>query len=775
MKKTSLTILVVLLFFYPIKNLFAQQNDYSVSGFITDEITGEELFGTNILIYKSPLDLDAPPVTGTASNRYGFYAVPSLESGIYIFIYKHLGYKTVLKEINLSGDSVYRKHSIGMFAEDIKLEEVLVEGKKIEKDVSSLIDISPDILSKLPSITGEIDLLKSLEMLPGVNKASEISSGLYVRGGSPDQTLTLLDGVIVYNPAHLGNIASTFNTIALRDIKLIKGAFPAEYGGRLSSILDIKLRSGTKEKEKAILGLGLINSYAFLEGPLGELGTYMVSGRGMYYDYLQKKFISSTSVPRVNFRDLNAKVTFNLSPSNIVSVSGLYSKDNVYNPLKEELDYNIEWTNSFISVNWLHISSKSIFINSLINFVNYKFKSIIGMNPEKITSSSYFASSNLKDFSALENVELRWSEGNTLKSGVEITYHSYDVLYSDAYNALLEKDPFAGNNFNSIEGALYFQNESKIGSILGTNLGVRFYYFSSSKYYNVEPRLSLTYYLSENTLVKGAFAVAHQFLHLINKNNISLPTDLWYPSTKQLSPSKSTEYVFGVDNYFFNEEYLLTVEGYYRNMKNLYEFKNNAILDPYDQSLEKQFTKGEGESYGVELFINKRKGNLSGWIGYTLSWTKRKFNELNAGKIFYPKYDRRNDVSVVLTYKFSSSFNVGLTWVYATGQRYTLPTGQYIFHQIRLNQIEEIFLNQPSLNEYEFPAYHKLDLNISYSFNWLSSKMGVYLNILNLYNRQNPFAQYITEVDNPDGSKKLVVKRIMLFPIIPTVGFRVEF
>ena len=293
--------------------LVAQTDSYIISGFVTDAITGEAIVGANILLFKDSLNFNKPPITGTATNKFGYYVIPSLEQGEYYLIARYIGYKTNLSSITISDTKKNKVYPIQLTQENIKLEEVIIEGKRADIPINSTIDVSPELLAKLPTMSGEVDLFKSLELLPGVNKSSEISSGLYIRGGSPDQTLTLVDGVIVYNPAHLGNIASTFNSNAISDLRLIKGAFPAEYGSRLSSLLDIKLRSGTKERDKGTIGLGVINSYATFEGPLEENSTYMVSGRYMYYDILQKNFSNNSTVPRYNFYDINAKLNYILS------------------------------------------------------------------------------------------------------------------------------------------------------------------------------------------------------------------------------------------------------------------------------------------------------------------------------------------------------------------------------------------------------------------------------------------------------------------------------
>lgn len=773
--KKILLITAVFLLFISHFNLYAQKNENSIYGFVTDKTTGEVLIGTNILLYRDSISTTLPPFAGVASNRYGYYIFPNLPKGDFFLVFRQIGYKTTIREVKLIYSKSKLVFSIGLQPESIQLNEVVITGQKQENATNvSTIDVSPDILSKLPSISGEVDLFKMLQTLPGVGMASEISNGLYVRGGSPDQNLTLVDGVIVYNPSHLGNIASTFNSNAIRDIKLIKGAYPAEYGGRLSSVLDIRLKAGTKEQNKATLGLGLINSFATLEGPLGEKSTYMIAGRTMYYNLLVNNFNKTSSIPRYAFSDLNSKITYNLSETSTLSISGLYSKDKINSPAGADYDYDIEWSNGFISLDWLHINTNSVFVNSILSYVDYNIKSIIGLSPQQVTTSTYYASSRLRDIQLKENAESKWNENNTLKGGLELTYHIYNLLYSNVYDSTLEQNPFAGNNMQSFESAVYLENESKITPLFTVNIGGRLYYFNLQKYFYAEPHISLKYALTENTFLKAAFATAHQYLHLIDRNDISLPTDLWYPSTKQINPAKSNEYVFGVDNYFSDQTYLLSLEGYYRDMNNLYEFKNNPELNPFDNSIENQFVKGKGEAYGVELFFNKRKGNFNGWIGYTLSWTKRQFDDLNAGKVFYPKYDRRHDISVVISYKISDAFNAGLTWLYATGERYNLPTGQYIFQQVNPGENDQIYLNQSGLNADKFPPYHKLDLNFSYSFTWAKNKLEAYINLLNVYNRQNPFAQYVTSETNPDGSKKLVVRRITLFPFIPTVGLKIN-
>ncbi len=767
-------IIFFLLILYSLPSLVAQSKGYNISGFIKDAVTGEVLTGANLLLYKDSIDTKNHPYTGTTSNTYGFYVFPNLPAGNYFLIARYIGYKPAVKEfLNLKSNVVHL--NILLSPKEIEKEEVVIIGKRIDKSLISNIDVSPELLSKLPSLSGETDLFKLLQMLPGVKTESELSKGLYVRGGSPDQNLTLVDGLTLYNPSHIGNITSAFNSDAIQEIRLIKGAFPAEYGGRLSSILDIKLRSGTKETTKGTVGIGLINSFFTLEGPMGKNSTYMFSGRGMYYDAYQKKFIQNGTLPRYNFSDMNAKINYVLSDENILSISTVYSKDNLYNPsTKTDLNYSTKWDNLSIGLNWLHINSKSFLLTTGLSFTDYGFRTLIFDYGSEDVTDNFFASSRLKDYSLKQNVELHINESHTLKTGIELTFHQYDLIYTTAYDPLIEVDPYAGDNQYSLEGALFFQMESQFTSRLKMNSGLRFYYFGDRKYFSAEPRIEISYALSDKTFIKSAYTATHQFLHLIVRNDISLPTDLWYPSTKNILPGSSDQYVFGIEQYIGEQDYLLSLETYYRNMQNLYEYKSSSALNSLKNSVESELTDGKGEAYGVEFFFNKKSGALSGWLGYTLSWTKRKFDQLNNGKLFYPKYDRRHDLSAVIAYKINDNWSVGFTWTYHTGENYTSAPVQYRFNEISPGSGANIYVYYPELNKAQLPAFHKMDLNVTYKFPLFNLPFEAYLNIYNLYNRQNPFARYVSK-ESENGKDVVKVKQLVLFPIIPTLGFNFKF
>jgi hypothetical protein len=777
--KTYKLVFLILIFLTSFE-VWAQNSESIISGFISDSTSGEVLIGSNILVYKDSINTNQSPFRGTSTNNYGFYALPKLRPGLYYIVVRNLGYKTQIKEIQISSQLERIQIDFKLVSENIKLQEVVVEGKKLSEPISSSIDIDPEIFKKLPSMSATNDVFRVLQSLPGIKVASDISSGLYVRGGSPDQNLTLVDGVMVYNPTHLGNFSGVFNTDAIQNIRLIKGAFPAEYGGRLSSVLDIMLRSGTKEKGRGKLSLGTINSALMFEGPLNQNVTYMISGEKMYYDFIQNEFLKSDLVPRYNFYNLNTKITFTPSTSDIYSLSGLYSQDNLYAPTNSDgIDYNINWKNAFASISWQHINSKSSFIVTTLSYIDYEFQSILEDKSSSQSANNYYSLSDLKDLSANINAEIYWNPQNTLKIGTELVFHDYALIYSNFYDPLIEQTYQSLPDIFSLEGALYIQDESSISDWLKTNLGLRGYYFKSKKYFSIEPRLSAEIIASENLSFTAAYAVAHQFLHLIIRNDISLPTDLWYPSSDKIEPSKSSQYVLGVNYNINNKKYVFSVEGYYKDMKNLYEFKNSNDFNIGDP-IEILFTQGQGEAYGIEFFAYKTAGNLSGWIGYTLSWTRRKFDDLNAGKIYYPRYDRRHDISLTLAYEINDSWSVGVNWVYASGQGFTVPTGQYMFESIGVNTQTNLQYNYTERNGYTLSPYHKLDLNVTYKFDWGNLGVETYLNLYNVYNRNNPFAIYstndYTEVNNETTALPVSrINEISLFPFIPSVGITLKF
>ena len=788
---------IIVLFCYSHNLVKAQETQIgSIGATVTEKETGEYVISTNVYIYKSKDYNNEKPISGGKTNKFGFVSIPKLKYGTYFLVVKSVFYKEFVKEVNLNEKTEILK--IELESKSIKTQEATVTADKPTEASTkiSTIDIKPDFISKMPSIGGEVDVFRVLQLLPGVKQNTELSSGLYVRGGSPDQNLTLLDGVVVYNPSHLGGFLSTFNADALRDVQLIKGAFPAQYGGRLSSVLDITMKEGTKDKIGGSAGISLIASRLTLEGPIDENSSFMVSGRRMYLDLLLAAAPDGGEAPQYYFYDLNAKLNYKLSPNDRIFGSAYFGRD-VFdaetgsNSADNQEAFGMGWGNSTANLRWMHIVSPDLFTNFSFIYTNYKFFSDL---TDKDGKSVFGTDNQINDFMIRAEAENYLDSNHTIKFGLEATNHRFTSkagidLFDEVPDDVLDALGLSEKTISVIEAGLYAQDEWKATEDLFLNLGGRIAYFNEGNYLRFEPRLNSIYKIQSNTNIKASVAFVNQFLHLVTRNDINLPTDLWLPSSQTLAPSRSWQGVLGMEHTFDEGEYLFTAETYYRTMDNIYEYKDSASFS-FGIPLENQFTAGNGIGYGLELFLNKRSGDLQGWIGYTLAKTTRKFEELNNGKEFSPRYDTRHDLSVVLTYTLSDSWELGATWVYSTGQAYTMPTGSYSgfgsFYggktgqgsrdpNILPNGYNNTY-NFSDRNAYRLPAYHKMDINMMHKFKMFGMESIFSINIYNLYNRRNAFAMYVSsDYDSNTNEQTKKVKMITLFPIIPTLGLSFKF
>lgn len=754
-------------------SLIAQSNYGTIYGVVTEEKSGESAISISVVLYPDENIAASKPLRGAITNKFGAYTIPNIPPGEYYVVTRSVGYQPYTKKIQIKENEKI-KLDIQLKIQDVKGQEIVVEAERLEDANSRLstITVSPAFVSKMPSLGGEVDLFRTLQLLPGVKQATELSSGLYVRGGSPDQNLNLLDGVIVYNPAHLGGFLSVFNNDALRDIKLVKGAFPAEYGGRLSSVLDMTMKEGTKEKFSGSGGVSLFSSRLTLEGPINENSTFMISGRRMYFDLLMWAAMDNKDeISTYYFYDLNAKINYKISENDRIFVSGFLCNDVLDEPKKSDYNFDIIWGNKTANLRWMHIVSPELFTNSSLIYTDYSFNTDIfdKENP----SNNLQTKSQIRDIMFRAEAQYFPHQDHRIKSGAEVIWHNFQSKFSTDIIPKDMENPFNVKDLNSLEAALFVQDEWKISEMINSNIGTRLYYFQEAKYFALEPRLSISYSLSDATSLSFSGAIAHQFLHLIVRNDITLPTDLWFPSTSKIKPSKSWQVVLGGEHLINNGEYLVSIEAYYKDMQNLLEYKDSATF-AFGIPLEEQFTSGRGVAYGVELFVNKRIGNFTGWLGYTLAWTKRQFDELNNGKWFYPRYDRRHDISLVLTYELGDHWELGAAWVYGTGQAYTMPTGVYSFLSPTYN-FSDTKYQYTERNGYRLPSFHKLDLNFMYKFSWFGIPWQLSMNIYNAYNRKNPFAWYIRNSLDEQGQEKREVKQITLFPIIPTLGISFKF
>lgn len=753
----------------------------SVSGIVRERGSGEFVIGGTVALYRDSLVEGQRPVRGAVTNRYGYYAIPDVAAGRYAIVVRFVGYQPWVGVIVVDDTTRERTLDVDLVRAETTTEEVVVEADRISQaaiDRISTVTVSPEFISQMPSFGGEVDVFRVLQMLPGVKAGSEISSGLYVRGGSPDQNLILLDGVVVYNPSHLGGFLSAFHADALRDIKLIKGAFPAQYGGRLSSVLDMSMKEGNRESIKGSGHVSLIAAGLTVDGPINDKTTFMVSGRRFYADVLLAAFAPEGDlVPQYYFYDLNCKINTELGPKDRLYLSGYFGRDVLSTPPEEDDRVDVGWGNSTANLRWTHILAPELFLSTSMIYTDYVFGTdLLDNRPWSNTSYRFVSESRIRDITLRSDLQWSASQDHLVRTGVEVTSHRFTSLATADRAADLELVGSTGV-IETMDGALYAQDEWTISDAWRSNLGMRLYWFQAGGYLRLEPRASVAWDVTATTSLTASVAVAHQFLHLITRNDISLPTDLWFPSTDSVQPSRSLQAVVGLQHTLWDGEALFTVEAYVKDMQNLYEYREDATFT-LGVPLASQFTSGRGIAYGVEFFLHKRLGAFTGWLGYTLAWTERTFADLNRGRPFPPRYDRRHDIAATFQYRLGESWRFGATWTFGTGQAYTMPAGTFAtdpgWDNVGWRTPSQEFYT--SRNGYRLAPFHKLDLHFLHSFGMFGLPFELSLNVYNAYNRQNPFALYSSgEYDLQTGEYKRVIKQLTLFPIIPTLGLRFTF
>ncbi len=770
--------LAVLLTFFLSIPPKTQAQSGTISGRVIEKGTEEVLIGANVVVYTDSLR-KKPAVKGTATNKFGYYTLISLPLKTYYVYVSSIGYKTIVNKIELKASAHAVRLNFELDKTDIEMGEVVIQDQRKTDfaTTTGTVEIRPEMIQKLPSLGGETDIFRALQMLPGVKAATEISTGIYVRGGSPDQNLTLVDGVVVYNPSHLGGFSSTFNGDAIQNIKLIKGAFPAEYGGRLSSVLDVTMKEGSREKFAGKASLNMISSRVTMEGPLDEKTTFILSGRTMYLDKLLGLSSKMNNIPRYNFYDFNGKVNYIISETDRIFVSGFFSSDKLTEPpVNKDVGFDIGWTNSTVNLTWTKINSPSVFSNTSLMYTKYDFSTLVKDKVPKTTPLDYFTESIITDFQLKREMQLTFWDDHFVKLGAELIFHDFNTTTSDYYIPELKYRPNYGTSITAMESALYAQDDITFTDEIKANLGYRMYYFQNGKFLKSEPRASLTYFFLERFTFRLGFSIAHQILHMLSRNDIYLPTDVWYPSTANIKPSRAMQGSAGFEAISPDRGYMLSIEAYYKDMNSLHEYKENADFSINSQ-LDKQVTDGKGIAYGAELFVQKTTGDFTGWIGYTLAYTKKFFDQLNRGMSFYPRYDRRHDLSLVLAYKLMNSLSLGATWTYGTGQAYSLPIGQYYYQSLASStEPQKVYYENSARDAYRLPPFHKLDISCNYSTVFYGNKVELNLSIYNAYNRFNAFSKYIGyRLDPATGRKIPVLKQFTLFPFLPTLGINFEF
>jgi TonB dependent receptor/CarboxypepD_reg-like domain/TonB-dependent Receptor Plug Domain len=759
------------------------QSKYTISGYVKDSASNETLINANIT------------VTGlskaVSTNAYGFFSI-TLNAGEQVLTVSFTGYKTKQYLFNLTKNE---EVDILLQSKKSNNEAVVVYAKRRDANVKSAqmgkIELSTERIKALPSFLGEVDILKTIQLLPGVRNAGEGNAGFYVRGGGPDQNLIILDDAVVYNTGHLFGFFSIFNADAIKNTTLIKGGMPAQYGGRLSSVLDVSMKDGNNKKIEVEGGIGAIASRLSIQGPLvKEKASFILSARRTYIDALAKGFVKESSAffgSGYYFYDLNAKMNYRIDNKNRIYASGYFGKDKfTFRNARQSFKANIPWGNSTATLRWNHVFHSKLFANTSLVYNDYNFEFGASQNDFKVKLAS-----GIRDYTAKIDFDYYPITNHKVKFGASYTYHRFkpSIVSGEQGNTVFNPNN-AAIKFGH-ETGIYIQDDWEVNDKLSINAGLRYSFFQQvgpftlyktdvvgnridssvfgklkkvKAYGGLEPRLTMRYALNDATSIKGSVTRNLQYIHLVSNAGSTLPTDLWVPSTYLVKPQKSWLYALGLFKNFNDNMFETSVEVYYKDMKNQIEYKEGYT--PGIGDVENEFTFGRGWSYGSEFFINKARGKWTGWVGYTLSWTWRKFAALNSGNAFPAKYDRRHDLSVVATYEANKKWKFSGVFVYGTGSATTIPERFYIINGVLTQEFSK-------LNSYRLAAYHRLDFSANYTpqpkkkrkiqTNWA---FGIY----NVYSRLNPYFIYFDQEGSPyNGTLKVQGKQVSLFPIIPSV------
>jgi len=758
------------------------QNKYTISGYIRDSKTGEELIGAAIGVNEIPSE-------GITTNSYGFYSL-TLPSGKYTITIDFLGYEKLSFPVNLSGSI---RQNFDLTEKVTQLNEVVVTSEKrndnVTKNQMGVEKLNIQEIKDLPAFFGERDVLKTLQLLPGIKSAGEGNSGFNVRGGTTDQNLILLDGATVYNSSHLMGFFSVFNPDAIKDVTIYKGSLPAEFGGRLSSVLDIKMNEGNNKKFEVNGGIGLISSRLTIAGPIvKDKGSFIISARRTYADLVLRTLVrlnvirdSTLRDPRLYFYDLNAKANYRLSDKDRIFLSGYFGRD-----VLGISDFGFDWGNSTATLRWNHLFTDRLFSNTslVFNDFNYTINNGSTTLPIKIVSK-------IRDYSIKQDYQFSSGENNQVRFGFASTFHGMvpGTITGVDTNTIRKSLPIR----NSIENAVYFSHDYRISSKLSINYGLRISEFSllgTAPFYKYdtynfidsvkrivdstsniksfirsEPRLSISYVFNDRNSIKASYTRNVQYLHLLSNSTTGSPTDMWIPSSYNTIPEISDQYAFGYFRNFNDNNYEFSAEVYYKSLLHQVDYIKGAILN-FNANVESQLIYGIGRAYGLELFLKKKYGRFNGWIGYTLARTERRFDGINNGRWYPAKQDRTHDISIVAVYELPRNWTISAAWVYNTGNAVTYPKGAYIID----NRVVFLYTDR---NGNRMPAYHRLDLGATKQFakkkNYESS---LSFSLYNAYSHDNAYT--ITFRQN-EKTRQIEAIQTTLFKLVPSITYNFKF
>ncbi|WP_026994330.1 TonB-dependent receptor [Flectobacillus major] len=789
--KTYIKHLLVALFLFPIS---LQAQKLTVSGYIKDAKNGEGLIGASVFVKEL--------MTGSTTNTYGFYSL-TLPKGNYTLVVTSVGYRKSLKDIKLNEQSLTL--NIELQEDGQELDEVVVTAKRDDDNVKStemsVNKVEMKTIKKIPALLGEVDLVRAIQFLPGVTTVGEGASGFNVRGGGVDQNLILLDDAPVYNSSHLFGFFSVFNPDAVKDVKLIKGGIPAQYGGRASSILDVRMKEGNAKKLEVNGGIGAIFSRLSIEAPIvKDKASFIVAARRSYIDILAKPFLTGNSADAsFNFYDLTAKVNYNINQKNTVFLSGYFGRD----VFGQEFGFN--WGNSTLSARWNHVFSDKLFLNTTAFYSNYDYALDSDLK-NKRPNNAFKWSSNITNYSFKPDFTYYISPNNTLTFGGQVLSYNFKPGAATA-SSQGEVRSFGQERKNGIEYSAYIGNEWKVSPKLSLQYGLRFskydyssqedYYYERqfvgisadnqsgytlnlipntkgktiSSYQNFEPRFSANITTGEASSIKASYNRLSQYIHLMSNTAASTPLDVWTSSTNNIKPQISDQVALGYFQNLANNTYEASAEVFYKEMQNQIDYADgaNLFLNPL---FEKDLIFGKGRAYGLELFVKKNKGAFTGWISYTLQRSERKIELLNNNEWYYNRYDRTHTLNVVTQYELNKKWSFGANFAYVTGVPYTLPSQQMVIEG-------RVYPYIPSgtRGNFRVPAYHRLDISAT-----KKNKKALFgkgesewvFSVYNLYNRRNPFSIYTRPNEN-DPTKSEAVKLSIIGSFVPSVTYNFKF
>lgn len=768
------------LLFFCLTTVFSfGQEKFTISGTLKDAGNGEDLIGASISVEELK--------TGTTTNVYGFYSL-TIPEGSYTLSFSYIGYETIKKEVVLDQDL---KFDLELNVTSTQLSEVVISAEQTDQNVRSTqmsvnkIDVKE--AQAIPVIFGEQDVIKTITLLPGI-KSSEGGGGFFIRGGSADQNLILLDEAPVYNASHLLGFFSVFNSDAIKDLSVYKGHIPAQYGGRASSVLDIKMKDGNSKKFNASGGVGLISSRLTLEGPIvKDKGSFIVSGRRTYLDLflnLSKNEDLKNSI--LYFYDLNLKANYKLSDKDRLYVSGYFGRDKFgFSDV-----FGFDWGNTTTTLRWNHLFNDKLFLNTTALFSDYNYVVEIGGSDEK--NDGFKITSSIQDISLKEDFTYFLNTSNTIKFGLSAAYHTFlpGEIAPEANSGINRaelQDKYA------LDGAVYLANDMKLSESFNMNLGLRYSYFAQvgpgdifsydtsgeivdvqtysdfelvKSYGGLEPRIGLTYTLDEQSSVKASYGRNRQCLHLISNSSTGTPIDLWIPSSNNVRPQIADQYATGYYRNFKDDGYESSLEIYYKNMLNQIDYKTGANL-VFNENVESQLLFGRGYSYGAEFYLKKNVGQLNGWISYTWSKTEREFDDIDHGDPYPANWDRTHDMTLVGIYELNKKWTFSGTFVFRTGNAVTYPVGKYEAE----GQIVNLYSGR---NNDRYPDYHRLDLGITKKFRSTDKfESSLNLSVYNVYGRKNPFSITFREAEGDPRRTEAV--KIALFSVIPSLTYNFKF